>query len=227
DSTVIDFVGLRVEFFDSQLGEHPLNYKFTADRVVNVHQEPDAAILHLSSCVIRREVIKHKFDTSIKISEDMKFLTELLKQNSSYGLIKSATYYYRKRSAGGSAIDGSLGNKDFYLVTPLAVYRYLFDLWRDEAGKVHPYVQNTVAYDLQWRMRQRSQEVLTKEEENQYKDVIRGLIYDIDDEILFNQKYLSIAQLLYMLKIKHGKLSDELYSKIKARADSTRLPVRI
>ena len=218
---------LRVEFFEGQLGDHPLNYKFSSDKVVDVNTDPNNPILHMSSCIIRREFIDHEFDTTIKISEDMKFLTEFLMKSPKYALIASAAYYYRKRLTGGSAIDGSRKNRDFYLVTPKKVYEYLFDLWRLPDGSVHPYVQYTVAYDLQWRIRQKSQSVLSSEEESVYKDRIYRLMEQIDDQVFFDQRFLSIAQLSFILNRKHKKQPKRNMEKLNELVDKTRIPVRI
>ena len=217
---------LRVEFFEGQIGDHPLNYKFSVDKIVDVNVDPNNPVLHVSSCIIRRANITHEFDTTIKISEDMKFLTELLMDSPKYALISSATYYYRKREAGGSAIDGSRKNRDFYTVTPYKVYEYLFDLWEIEA-KVHRYVQYTVAYDLQWRLRQKNQVVLDESEEDQYKDVIYSLIKRIDDEVFFEQRFLTISQLLFIMRLKYSRLSETNIEKINRLVENTRLPVRI
>lgn len=218
----IDLAALRVEFFDGRLGEHPLNHKFKrGTRIIDLDTEPDAVVLHVSSCMIRRESIKAIFDTGIKISEDMKFLVELVMRKRSYGVIADATYYYRKRRISSSAIDTSKNDKSYYDVTPKKVYEYLlnkYDKVKGEHGS-HPYVQYAIAYDLQWRLRQTDQHALTQAEERSYVGTIKNVARRIDDEVLFHQREFTVSQLLYLSRTKYGsKLPDGVQAELEKRA---------
>ncbi len=199
----IDFVALNIEFFEAQLGGHPLNYKFTSDRIVDINKEPDAIILHMATCLMRRSAIKHRFDSSIKISEDMKFLSELLGKKKRYGVVASAYYYYRKRKTDNSAIDRAQEDPSYYRVTPRKVYEQILLDWT-ESGRIHPYAQWVVMYDIQWRLRQKSQNVLDKKEQDDYKESIWRLLKSIDDSIIVAQRHMAVAYKEYALKMKHG-----------------------
>ena len=206
----IDFAALNIEFFEARLGGHPLNYKFTSNRVINVDKEPEAIILHMATCLIRRRAIEHTFDPSIKISEDMKFLSALLLKKKRYGIVSDAQYYYRKRKADNSAINSALKDPSYYLVTPYEVYRQVLDEWTEEEG-IHPYAQWVIMYDLQWRLRQKSQKVLSRDDEENYKKTIWKLLTTIDDSIIVAQRHLTVAYKEYVLKIKHGdKITKQL-----------------
>lgn len=200
----IDFAALKIEFFEARLGGHPLNDKFTADRVIDVDKEPSAIILHLATCLMKRSAIKHVFDSSIKVSEDMKFLSELLIRKKRYGVVGSARYYYRKRRTDNSAIDRAQEDPTYYKVTPRKVYEQILHDWAED-DRIHPYAQWVVMYDLQWRLRQRTQKVLSQKEQDDYKRIIRRLIKLIDDPIITAQRYMSVAYKEYALKIKHGE----------------------
>lgn len=216
----IDLSAFRVEFFDGRLGEHPLNYKFTqGTRIVNLTEEPTAVILHVSSCLIRRNSIRQGFDSSIKISEDMKFLAELVTQKMAYGVVSEATYYYRKRRKGGSAIDTAKDNISYYTVTPVKVYHYLLDTLKKTKNRPNIYAQYAVAYDLQWRLRQSTQSVLTKVQVKEYINQIHLAIKKINPEVFLHQKELSIAQLEYIFGIKYGEnIPSDLINELKHRS---------
>lgn len=200
----IDFATMRLEFFDASLGDHPLNYKFAkGDRVVDIIAEPSALVFHSAATIFVRDKIKYAFDPTIKISEDVKFLAEQLTENSKYGVVASATYFYRKRSNGLSAITGSQKNPTFYTVTPHKVYEYLFELMHGDSGPSR-YAQWAVMYDLQWRLRQKKQEVISEKEETVYRETIFSLIKSIDDDIILAQKQMNDTQKLYVLCKKYG-----------------------
>ena len=90
-------------------------------------------------------------------------------------------------------------------MTPYEVYEYMFNLFPiDDEGGVYKYAQHAVMYDLQWRLQQKSQSVLSNEEEKRYKKTIYGLIKKIDDEIILAQRNIGISHKLFALKIKYG-----------------------
>lgn len=225
----VDFAALRVQIFDAEDYDHPLNYKFTRDRVADITKEPNALVFHISSCIIRKSAIRHKFDESLQISEDAKFITDLLSEKKAYGVISSARYFYRKRSGGGSAINTAHEKEGFYKKTPYEFYQYILDLWRDKDGTPHPYAQYAVAYDLQWRIKQTTQHILSEEEVNQYKDTIYRLIKELDDDVIMNQRSITISEKLFMLKAKHGAKTKntDAYSRLKDAALKQRQEVSL
>lgn len=197
NESAIDFAAIKIEFFDAKIGGHPLNYKFKETRVVDVNAEPSAVIMHMPTCVIRRSAISNSFVNGIEISEDSRFINEILLKKKSYAVVSNAQYYYRKRLGGGSAIDGSHKKISFYTVTPSEVYMYLMHKWGN-----HPYIQNLIAYDLQWRIRQKTQTVLTRMQETEYKRLIHSIVNKIESNIFIAQKSIGFAEKEYILRIK-------------------------
>jgi glycosyltransferase involved in cell wall biosynthesis len=218
-----DVVAARVEFFGATLGDHPLNDKFgKGKRIVSLVDEPEATILHVSSCLIRKSAIKHEFESHIKISEDMKFLTQLVCQKMTLGVVPKATYYYRKRHGGGSAIDTARENPTFYTVTPKEVYVHLLEELSLIDGSPNIYVQHAVAYDLKWRLRQTSQRVISSDQEEEYVHTIKAISQKIDPEVLLGQKEFTVQDLLYLLGLKYGEsIPGDLLETLAKRARSS------
>ena len=207
----IDFVAAKIQFFDEIIDSHPLNYKFYDDRVIDLSREPDNPILHVASCVFLRSSIDDvRFDEQLGISEDVKFLSDVLLSKRKYGVVTSPTYYYRKRTSSVSAIGGSRRNRDFYLTVPERVYAYMLDQWTDKGDAL----EYTVLYDLSYRLDQKTQSVLSPEDERRYKDSIASIAARCSDAAILAHRFLSVYQKLYLLRIKHGKAAD---SHIKTR----------
>lgn len=182
----IDFVSIKIDFFEAKTGPHPLNYKFTASRVVDVREEYDAAQLSAASAFVKAEIFshgRHQFDTGLKTAEDAKLLTEVLIEKLAYGIVHQPTYYYRKRVEGGSAIDSSSFNRGWYFTVPERVYEYILELGRQHKA-LSRYAQYLVMYDLRSRFKQTDENMLSEKDIKRYKQILFGLVGRIDDDII-------------------------------------------
>lgn len=200
-----DFVAFKIKFFDKIIDSHPSNYKFNKTRVIDLSIEPDNPIFHLPTCIFRRKALRGKsFDRRLKISEDVKFLNEVLVGKKAYGVSSKGVYNYRKRQDESSAIGGQIRNKDYYLVVPEIAYKYILDLWREADGRAHRFVQYEILSDLIWRLPQSSQNVLSKQEEKIYKKSIKDIVKELDDDVIINKMSLILPYKIFLLKMKHG-----------------------
>lgn len=202
----VDFVAAKIKFFDKDIDEHPSNYKFKADRVIDITKEPDNPIFHLPTCLFRREAILDKaFDTRLKITEDAKFLSDVLAVRKAYGVVSKSFYNYRKRQDASSAIGGQVKNRHFYLDVPTLAYDHMMDVWRESDGEVHPFMQYSILSDLRWRIEQSKQSVLSKKEESTYKKHIKKLLDQVGDDVIIHKRQLSLMHRIAFLQLKHGK----------------------
>lgn len=200
----VDFVAAKIKFFDEIIDSHPLNYKFDRDRVVDMASEPDSSLLHVITCLFNRESIADiQFDEDIQIAEDIKYISDVLLLKKRYGVISGPTYYYRKRTGGGSAIGGKSRNRNYYLKTPSHVYKHILDSWRLVGSP--EVAEHTFLYDMSYSLQQSSQDVLSREEEDEYREIIKLLLAQCSDEVVVGHRFLSIHQKIYILKLKHGR----------------------
>lgn len=211
----VDFVAAKIKFFDGIIDSHPLNYKFKKPGLVNLSNRSDVPILHLPTCIFKRDSLAgHTFDEKLKISEDVAFLSHILRSKKAYGLLKKATYFYRKRSDKSSAIDRKLFRRDYYIETPKSAYGAMINDWSDASGHIDRYMQYTLLYDISYRLDQSSQSVLSSSEEEDYKEYIKNIIQRCDDEVIIQTRSLDIYKKIYALKLKYGKkFRDHVYSK--------------
>lgn len=207
----INLVGYRQKFFEAAKGYHAMDYRFDLqDRIVNITKEYDCLQLSAAASLIRKDAIeKHniRFDEKIKLSEDAKFMTEILLKNKEkeYGLISSANYLYRRRKIRNSKIQTSSQDITSYSFTSKHVYEYVFNLSKELFGNIIPYAQYFVMYHLQYKLITGIATNLEKDEEKKHKEYLLKLLEEIDDNIILEQKNITIMDKIYILNIKHKK----------------------
>ena len=166
----IPMIGVRQKFFEATNGYTPLNYKFEkGSRIVDITEEFDNIQLSVSAAFIRRESIeKLEFDTTIKYSEDAKFIYEMLMKSkkTQYGLLAEPIYLYRKRYSQNSAIQTKSKDLDWYFVTTELSYKYLLDKAYKENKEYVKTIAYYIMYDYQWRIKEKIEDILNPEEQN-------------------------------------------------------------
>ncbi len=205
----INVVGLRLKFFEAAKGYHATDYRFDkGDRIVDLKEDYSALQLSAASSVIRRKAIEGiEFDSTLKYSEDAKFITEVLFKNKTlkYGLLKSTNYLYRRRRDRNSSIQNQTYDKRWYTYTCEKVYEYAMDLSKEMFGEIIPYAQYFAAYHLQFRINKAVDIDLTKEEVEEYNKCLKRLFNKIEDYIILEQKGVYLDSKLQILNLKHGE----------------------
>lgn len=203
----VKVISCKMVFFDGKKGGHPLNYKYDKNRVVDITKDYKYIQLSSSSVFIERNtLLNYRYDATVKYSEDNKLMGQILLDNPKMGILKEPIYYYRRRVNLSSAIQNSTKSKSWYLDTPKNVYQYLFDLSIKKYSKIIDYMKFLVAYDIGWRLCISDyDQVLTESEQQEYIDIISGLIKQIDMKFFEEQENICSAEKLYILSIKESK----------------------
>ena len=206
----VELVTIPLIFFEGQTGQHILNNKFEAgSRVIDVLEEYDYPLLSLSASFVTAEAAKKiRFDENLVTAEDAKVIMQILLQSPRYGVVKEATYWYRRRASGqSSAIQSSVHTREWYVN-----YIKYFALWSmDESraiyGAVPYFVQYIIMYELQWRysMETLPEEVLSPEEIAEYRASLKKILYYIADSVILAQKHIFTEHKLFILHEKYGK----------------------
>lgn len=219
-----DFVAAKLKFFDEIIDSHPLNYKFHSTRVIDLLKEPDAPILHVISCVFKRSAIENNlFDEKLTISEDVKFLSDVILRKKKYGVIKGSTYHYRKRSAGGSAIGGKEKNRGYYIDTPKYAYQHMIETW-SKSGDTTP-IEYTLLYDISYRLDQADATVLDEREKSLYKEGIRELLGNMSPSVVASHRFLSVHKKIYILGCVYGDNIHEHLRRVDGRIYINDIPL--
>ena len=204
-----DVVSLPMFFFDGRHGRHLLNFKYeNGTRVIDLNEEPNNPQLAVTSAIVRAEALRGKsFDTNLCYAEDAKLLQSILIEKNTLGVVADAAHFYRRRSSGqASAIQNSGNNAAWYIPYLEHFCKETFDACEARFGAIPRFIQHTVAYDLQWRVRQRKipSTVLDPEQKETYRALLFSLVKRIDDDILAGQIALRPFQKRFLLRIKHG-----------------------
>lgn len=208
----IDLVAARLKYFEASKKYHWLDYKFTQDRIINIQEEPQSILLHSATALFRASVIQRfRFDQSIAISEDTKLLYQIILQKEKYGILSSCIYHYRRRKDESSAIQTSRNKKDWYIDTLSHCHDFLIDFSLKKYGKVIPYVQYFLMYDIQWRIKTAILPSLTQQEKENYIANIRRYISLIDDEVILFQKQMNCNYKTIALKVKYEEKIEQYF----------------
>ena len=188
----IDVIGVRQKYFEASNNYPSLDFKFDHDKVVDIFENYDHIQLSVTSAFIRSSAIGDiRFDTRVKYSEDAKFLFEIIFKQCKLGIIASSLHLYRKRLSENSAIQTKNANDDWYLVTPELCYKYVYNLSKEKFGRVIEYAQYYVAYDYQWRSRERIPDNISEDTRKKYMKTTKELFSEINNKIIMMQKNIS------------------------------------
>lgn len=223
----IDFVSTRMFFFDKYEGQHPLNYKFEEDKIVNLNNDWDYPQLSASSAFFKRELFgKYKFPESLVNSEDTLMLNKMLLENPQYGVVKDAIYWYRKRSDESSTIDSSSTKKGFYINRLDKYFKELIKLSIDKYGEVARFIQYLIVYDIQWIFRSENfQEILTSEEIRDVYLHLQEVLSHLDDDVILSLRNDKVNIKHHMLATKYAVVNVDLnkvvtYENIHSKFDN-------
>ena len=172
--TETDVVSIPLIMFGEKQGPHPANDKFArGNRVIDLEKEWWYFQMSLASAFLKSDIAKKYCfyeDLKMPCSEDSKELFKIFLRNPTLGVVGNVKYHYRKRSS--SLVGGVQQN-------PLWYSDYLRDYcwWAiqysiKQTGNVPLFIQYTIMYDLQWKLRQTKlpDSVLSENEQNIYRD---------------------------------------------------------
>lgn len=210
----IDLAACKQELFEAQTGFHPLSEKKFADgdRVTDILDHYDELQLHVTASFIKAEAMRSAlFDTRLKYGEDALYVNEIILNKHKYGIVSKPTHYYRKRSDNSSAVQKKRESLEWYFTTPKLFYRRLMERSKAEYGEVIAYIQHLIAYEMQWRLKDKIHDILDEEQLKAYKEDIRELLQECDDDIIGLPPQIYVQQKLYLYSLKYGRdIKDEL-----------------
>ena len=136
---------------------HPRSWQYTrGDRAANLVEEPNVFLGVSSGAFFRLDRIgarELRFDTRIRPNfEDGHFAARYVLDlpEPVIGLLHDAVYVYRKRAAGTSTLQGSMGHPGRYSNVLEHGYLDLLERGRRPDGSVPGWIQQLIVYELSW-----------------------------------------------------------------------------
>lgn len=208
----VNFVSVPLFFFDGEEGEHPLNYKYEQSKIVDLNEDWDYPQLHANASFFKAELFpKYQFATNIVSSEDALMINKMLIDTPSYGVIKNAKYWYRRRKNNSSTLNSVYLKKEFYHDRLVNYFKELIEISKDKYNCVPKYIQYLVVYDLQWMFRINDiSEILEVDEIRQIYVDIKDILSNLDDEIILSLRNDKLNLRNHMLAIKYSNINVDL-----------------
>ncbi len=213
----IDLVSIPIYFFENETGPHYLNYKFEKTQKVNLIENPEFYQLSGPSSFIKREATRNIEFPQIVTSEDVVFVNEVLINNPNIGLCPEGQYNYRKREDNSSIINNSQEDKGYYTPRIENYFNYLIDKSYDKYGEVPKFIQNVVMYDINWMLKvENVSEILDENEIDEFKMALKNVLQRIDDETIYNYRFMDEDQKVNAFLLKYGDYSNPIFSELES-----------
>ena len=197
----VDVIAARIKFFEAKNDYHVLDYKFKkGTRVADLSMEEEFQSVqsHVINVFVKKEAIGNlKFDPELQYNEDSVFINKIILKKLKCGLVREALYYYRKRLAQNSAVDGQALSLNYYTTALTNYHLELFRYSKELYGEIVPYAQAAVNYDIMWRFcKPQIDIVFTDEKEKElFFERVREILLQIDEKILLkNPKHISVER---------------------------------
>ena len=208
--TQVDLVSIPIYFFESESGEHYLNYKFKKTCSVDLLKHPECYQLSAPSSFIRRTSINNIKFPNIITSEDVVFINEIMINNPNIGLCNTGRYNYRKRSEKNTIIDNSQSNKKYFTDRVENYFYYLIEMSLKKYNYLPQFIQNVIMYDVKWMLDIKNiSNILNIDELNEFKTSLKRVLKYIDDDIIINQRFMDNNAKLGCLFMKYGTIEKE------------------
>ena len=210
-----DVVTIPLEFFDAVSGPHWQNYKFgKRSRVVDLFNEYDSPLMFVNASFFKSEYKdKISFNGKLVCGEDIRYISEILSNKMTLGLVVGCRYYYRRRSYGEESIIQSSKKKlGWYFDYFTYLVDWCVDFCKNKWGYIPAYYQNILVCDLKWRFSNEYDEtamkLLGKDGFSRYKEVLFASLRHFDDKYILNQRSIFIEHKYMMLVKKHASLPE-------------------
>ena len=186
------------EFFD----KHPLRDEFKKEvSLYSITDDFMPITLSASKSFFKFSNIEDfeiRFDERVKPDfEDAHFLNKYLlaQKKGLVAYLRKPVYYYRKREAGTSTLDGAWSNPDKYSTVLTKGKLDLLEYARKTKGYIPSYIQRTVLYDLSWYFKYlvgHDEKISTLPEglSDKFWKALEAIFRYIDDKTILECKWL-------------------------------------
>ena len=185
---------------------HPLDFKFSGEnRIIDLEKEPKYICVTIGNTVFKSESINSlHFEEDMKYCEDSWFLNQGIAEKMKLGIINDAVFSYRKNDVGGNASRNVVRTNAWYFDIIDNYYKRMFLYMKRKFDYIPKVFQETIFYDIKWRgYKEDIINEFTEEQKKRHLEMLRGVLVDIDDDIILNTTGINVFKKIYFLNVKH------------------------
>lgn len=216
NNTDINLVGLVVKYFGNKNGIHPRYDKFEKETViVDLEESPQSYILSSAATFYRAKLFDNvRFETSLKIAEDLYFNCQIYLENNMFGIISSdeAIYNYRIRNTNTSLSGQGKYNIDMFTYATEFLYEKFKEILDNKKIKMPSFLQYVMIGEI--IKRNKALNSVSSDKKHQFYNICRKILKNIDEETI--RKFYSTNHLLkvILLALKYNWDPDNVEYKI-------------
>ena len=208
-----DIVTVPLVFFDAVSGPHWQNYKFKRHgHVADLYNEYDTPLMFVNASFFKADAKRAEFSDKLVCGEDIRFISEIISEKMTLGLLPDAFYYYRRRSVGEASLIQSAKKKyGWYFDYFTHLIDWCCDFCIKKWGYIPAYFQSLLVCDIKWRFKEDGYDVARRvlgDEYPRYKSVLYSSLRYFDDEYILKQRQLFREHKCLMLTAKYGTLPE-------------------
>lgn len=188
----------------TEKGKHPLDYKFTKNKIVPILEKHKQIQCSVSSSIIKSSALVGEHETMMSSAwKNLLFLTSLIMDGQKYGILKDAEYILQEDVKKDSFSDTDNENLHDGIRDFANICKCLFKLSIEKYGEIIPYIQYLVAYGTKDKVRNVISDSNT-EEQSFYCNLLHEVVDKIDDRYFIEQNKDTILEKAYVLLFKNG-----------------------
>lgn len=183
-----------IKGYDLKINKKYLN---TIDNELPLQEELELFFFNVKS-------LKSKFfNTEVPVLNEELFLNQVLLSNDKVGFVLKNKYIKNKQQQYNIEHQKLLENKDYYIKTLNEVHFKLITISKEKYGKTLNFVQEFIINNLKSRLLYEKIFILNDSETTEYKNIIRNILKEIDDEFILKSK-MHFSFKMYALSLKNG-----------------------
>lgn len=203
----VDIAAIPIYTFEAKEAKGSLSYKFSKkSKIIHLVQDYDKIQTSLVSVFAKTFLVKKLQFEDSSVFSDIPFIIRLIRRRNNLGTIVGTEYRKRIRISKNSQRQMFSVSKQYYTEFLEKCCLALLKETMSGYGYIPYYVQYTVMYEIQWRIKENDfpQELFTDEEKDRFFEVLKEVLSYIDDRIILEQKVIRQPHKTFMLYIKHG-----------------------
>ena len=204
----IDMVAMPVVYFEKSNGLHSRYLRFNNETgIVDLDKDPQGYVFSTVAMLYKKSVFTNvKFNTHLKIAEDLFLNTKLFIKKHKYGMMSAneAVYYYRKRFARDSITNSNEYQEDWLINVLVYLIKGIKEYCEKNNFKELPtFVKNIMIYNIVKRLK--TPNFVDKKKLKKFYEISNKMLNEIEDDVIIQYQYDDYYLLAMMFMLKYNE----------------------